>query len=88
MLENATEELVREVLAEYKRKDPICDCPNCEDDVVAMVLNVLPPKYFLSSATSGEKIAHTLDKKLRFEALIKISEMVPVVCQRNHPEKQ
>ena len=86
MLENVTEELVREVLSEYKKKDPICDCSNCENDVVAMVLNVLPPKYFLSNATSGEKIAFILDKKLRFEALIKISEMVPQVYQQNHKE--
>ena len=87
MLENATEELVREVLAEYKKKDPLCDCPHCEDDVVASVLNELPPKYFLSNASSGEKIAFTLDKKLRFEALIKISETVPRVYQQNHREK-
>ena len=44
-------------------------------------------KYFLSNATSGEKIAYTLDKKLRFEALIKISEAVPLVYKQNHPEK-
>lgn len=87
MLENSTEDLVREVLAEYKKKESICDCPHCEDDVVAMVLNVMPPKYFLSSVTSGERIAYTLDKKRRFEALIKISETVPLVHQQNHPEK-
>jgi len=87
MLENATEELVRDVLAEYNKKDPLCDCPHCEDDVVAMVLNVMAPKYFLSNASSGERIAYTLDKKMRFEALIKISETVPRVFQQNHPEK-
>lgn len=87
MLENATEELVREVLSEYKKKDPVCACANCEEDVVAMVLNVMPPKYFLSNATSGEKIAYTLDKKLRFEALIKISEAVPLVYKQNHDTK-
>ncbi|MEN1760582.1 late competence development ComFB family protein [Anoxynatronum sibiricum] len=86
MLENYTEKLVREVLKEYKSKDPVCDCDNCEDDVVATVLNQMPPKYFLSDAPQGERVAYVLSKKLRFDALIKISEAVPQVLKQNHSE--
>lgn len=84
MLENYTETLVREVLTEYNTKDPICECPNCENDIVAMVLNEMAPMYFLSNASAGDKIAYVLNKKMRFEALIKISEMVPKALELNH----
>ena len=85
MLENHTETLVRDVLQEYRAKDPICDCSRCEDDIVAAVLNDMPPMYFLSEASQGEIISYNLSKKLRFEALIKITEAVKAVSQRNHP---
>ena len=84
MLDNVTEELVREVLNEYKKKDPICECSRCEDDIVAMVLNELPPRYFLSGDGPGDRVAFLLNHKLRFEALIRITEKVPIVFQRNH----
>ena len=86
MLQNHTEVLVREVLAEYKSKDKICDCGRCEEDIVATVLNQLPPKYFLSDTSDGEKIAYLLNKKMRFDALIQITEAVKQVCDKNHSE--
>lgn len=84
MLQNYTETMVREVLGEYKSKDKICECERCEEDIVAAVLNQMPPKYFLSDASEGEKISYVLDKKLRFEALIQITEAVKTVCEKNH----
>lgn len=86
MLQNYTETLVREVLAEYKNKDKICDCEFCEEDIVATVLNQLTPKYFLSGASEGEKISYILDKKLRFDALIQITEASKKVYENNHTE--
>ncbi len=85
MLENHTEALVRDVLKEYRMKETICECPRCEEDIVAMVLNQLPPKYFLSDAEEGDKIAYQLNQRLRFEALIKITEAANQVMERNHP---
>ena len=85
MLENYTETMVWEVLGEYKKRDAICDCELCEKDIVSTALNHLPPKYFLSDASEGEKISYVLNKKLRFEALIQITEAVKAVQAKNHP---
>jgi len=87
MLENYTEQVVREVLKEYQSKNPVCDCDHCVDDVVATVLNQMHPRYFLSTAPQSQRVAYVLDKKQRFDALIKISEAVPLVMAQNHPEK-
>ena len=84
MLQNYTETMVREVLGEYKSKEKICECERCKEDIVAAVLNQMPPKYFLSDASEGEKISYVLNKKLRFEALIQITEAVKTVCEKNH----
>ncbi|SDY78721.1 late competence development ComFB family protein [Tindallia californiensis] len=84
MLQNYTETLVREVLGEYKSKESVCECEKCENDIVAMVLNNMPPKYFLSDASEGEKISYVLNKKLRFDALIQLTEAVKLACDKNH----
>ncbi|SFH89665.1 competence protein ComFB [Tindallia magadiensis] len=84
MLQNHTETLVREVLGEYKSKETVCECEQCENDIVAIVLNKMPPKYFLSDASEGEKISYVLDKKLRFEALIQLTEAVKLAYDKNH----
>ena len=50
MLKNYTEvavtEVFEEVLAALRKKDPnICACDRCREDVMAVALNRLPPKY-------------------------------------------
>lgn len=80
MLENYAEQLVRQVLKEYKQNNKICECETCEDDIVAIALNNIKPKYFISSTRDEEKIAYIVNKPNRLEALIKIAEAVSQVC--------
>ncbi|WP_203363770.1 late competence development ComFB family protein [Bacillus sp. REN10] len=45
-VKNAMEEIVRDVIEEYKDQLKIaCGCQNCLRDVLALSLNHLPPKY-------------------------------------------
>jgi len=80
MLKNYTEDLVRGVLKEYKQRNTVCKCETCEDDIIAIALNNIKPKYFLSTDKDEEKVSYILDKQNRLEALIRISEAVSIVC--------
>lgn len=53
MIQNYTESIVNDllspVLEEYARRNPeICTCPRCREDVAALALNQLPPRYVTS----------------------------------------
>jgi competence protein ComFB len=53
MLKNYTEiavtEVFDEVLNELRKQNPeICSCERCREDVMAVALNRLPPKYIAS----------------------------------------
>jgi competence protein ComFB len=48
-LKNYTETVVYQALQEYIQKNPIsCTCERCQADIMAMALNRLPPKYYVS----------------------------------------
>ncbi|MEN3203573.1 MAG: late competence development ComFB family protein [Atribacterota bacterium] len=46
MLKNVLEEALRKLLPEvYKVKKDLCSCSQCQEDVLALALRALPPKY-------------------------------------------
>lgn len=46
MLKNILEEALRKLLPEvYKVKKGLCSCSQCQEDVLALALRALPPKY-------------------------------------------
>lgn len=48
-LKNATEEIVKDILAEEMEHDKsICNCDDCVIDIVAIALNNLKPRYTTS----------------------------------------
>ncbi len=47
---NLTERLVRETAPEVMRRLNVCSCPICAQDVLALTLNLLPPKYVTTDA--------------------------------------
>lgn len=47
--ELAVKELINEVLQEYARQNPgTCKCQRCKNDIMALALNNLPPKYVVT----------------------------------------
>ncbi|MBC7105751.1 MAG: late competence development ComFB family protein [Firmicutes bacterium] len=55
MLRNYTEvavaEMLPRVMEEYKRRNPdVCDCARCLEDIMAIALNRLPPRYVVTDA--------------------------------------
>ena len=45
VLQNFTEELVRSYVEYNLSKEDVCDCNRCKLDVIAHMLNHLPPSY-------------------------------------------
>ncbi|MEN3183562.1 MAG: late competence development ComFB family protein [Atribacterota bacterium] len=46
MLKNVLEDALRRLLPEvYAVKKGLCSCPQCQEDVLALALRALPPKY-------------------------------------------
>lgn len=44
-IKNIMEDAVRKNLKTIMKKQGVCTCENCQNDVVAYALNHLPPKY-------------------------------------------
>lgn len=56
MIKNVLEKVLRDLLPElYRIKPSLCRCKQCEDDVLALALKSLPPKYV--SRKEGEVYA-------------------------------
>ncbi|NMA85775.1 MAG: late competence development ComFB family protein [Tissierellia bacterium] len=80
MLENYMEILVNEVYSEVNDVYNICHSPKCERDIKSIALNNLPPMYFLSSVSEGEKKAFLVDRQRKITVLTKLTEAVEIVC--------
>ena len=80
MVDNYMEILVKDVLNEVRYSYDVNSCNNRIDDIQVIALNNLPPKYFLSSASAGEKKAFLLDRQRRISVLAKVIEAIELVC--------
>lgn len=76
MIINYTEYLVREVLKENRGLSKTNKPEILEEDIIRMVLNRMAPKYFFSNSSEGEKKAYIINRQLRLEALIKLTEAI------------
>ena len=70
-LKNQTEFAVHQALQDYLRKNVIsCSCERCQADIMALALNRLPPRYYVS--TRGEILtqweSHALPDQARVMA--------------------
>ena len=82
MIKNYMEILVDEVYNEVKNKYRLCDDKDYAIDIKSIALNGLPPVYFLSNVTDGEKKAFLLDRQRKITVLAKITEAVEIVSKQ------
>ncbi|MGG3804428.1 late competence development ComFB family protein [Metabacillus fastidiosus] len=80
MVINAMEKIMRDLFSEYEHKLQMkCTCESCKEDVLAMVLNKVPPKY----VTNEEKVmyikASYVDKQEMTTLLVKLIECAKLV---------
>lgn len=80
-LRNHTEVVVQQVLQDYLRKNQLlCSCERCKSDIMALALNRLPARYYVSSR--GEIMTQWESQALPDQARI-MSEVVRAAQQVN-----
>lgn len=87
-MQNYMEILVDEVFDEIKDKYVICKKEEHERDIKTIALNNLPPVYFLSSISPGEKQSFLVNRQQRITVLSKITEAIDLICLENENSNQ
>lgn len=78
-LKNHNETVVRQALQDYLKREPLsCGCERCQADIMAMTLNRLPARYFVS--LKGEIITQWESQALPDQARV-MAEVVRA-CQQ------
>jgi competence protein ComFB len=89
-LKNHMEVVVQQALNDYLRQNDItCSCEHCQADIMALVLNQLPARYYVSPR--GEILTQIESQTLPDQARI-MSEVVRAAQQvsssPSHPMKE
>ncbi|HSH36160.1 late competence development ComFB family protein [Schnuerera sp.] len=82
------EVLVDEIYEETKQNYPSCKCANYDNDVKSIALNNLPPVYFLSTVSEGEKKAFLLDRQRRITVLAALTQAKGLLCTKCTNDKK
>lgn len=80
MLQNYMELLVNKVYNEVKDEYNLCENSKCENDIKSMALNNLPPMYFLSNVSDGERAAFLIDRQRKISVLSQLTQAVDAIC--------
>jgi competence protein ComFB len=82
LLEQEVREQVEEILEE---KDELCSCEQCHEDIVALALSNLKPRY--AGSKEGEIILNSVDissEQTRLDILRSVLEAAEKVNERPH----
>ncbi|ASS90121.1 MAG: competence protein ComFB [Bacillaceae bacterium] len=82
MIVNALEKIMEELLDEYIDQFHMeCTCPTCRNDVLALVLNRVQPRY----VTSEDKITYVraefFDRQQMTSLLVSLAECARIVSE-------
>ncbi|MCF8566266.1 late competence development ComFB family protein [Alicyclobacillus tolerans] len=68
-LHNVTEELVKSLFANefLERRKLECSCQQCKDDILAIALNRLPPRYVVTEQGGAYVKAQYLERQLQLD---------------------
>ncbi|MDD9268830.1 late competence development ComFB family protein [Paenibacillus sp. GCM10023248] len=86
---NAMETIVVNLFEEFQKNYELkCDCHKCKDDMLALVLNKIPPRY-----TSSEKGAlfvkgMYINSQLQSDVMRELMEAANIVADHQHHEKE
>lgn len=77
-MEDVVKRLVPEVLNEYK---DVCKCPMCVEDIEAIVLNSMPPKYAVSEKGALYIKTNELSTQFKMDVIKEIVIAIGVVSE-------
>jgi len=76
---NYMEEAVFNMLDEVLQKMDICTCEKCINDIVAIALNNLPPKYIATETGELYSKVNTLIRQFRVDIIAAITKAAGIV---------
>lgn len=80
----AVQTLLDEVLENYASQNPgTCKCERCRDDIMALALNNLPPKYVVTER--GSIITHVVYEQAGGKAQVVAAITSAIQKVRNNP---
>lgn len=84
MIINAMERIMIDLLDEYKdRLQLTCTCTTCLDDILALSLNKVTPRYVTNKEKAMYIKAEFIDKQEMTSLLVKLAECAKIVS--DHP---
>lgn len=83
LVKNAMEPLVAEVLNDnWQLINMPCKCEQCKNDVFALALNLIPPRYVSKANGYAYVKAQYFDKQMHANILVKIGEATRKVSEQ------
>jgi len=88
-LKNCMESLVWERLDSVLRAYPeMCTCQKCRNDVVALALNALPPRYVVTFAGETYTKVHSLEQQFGIDIVAALTNAIDIVSRKQQHEKK
>ncbi|WP_062107312.1 late competence development ComFB family protein [Bacillus niameyensis] len=80
-VENVMEKVVRDVLLKHKDELHLpCTCAHCLDDIMALALNQLPPRYIVNNELSPYvRASHVADHQGATNILLTVTKAAGIV---------
>ena len=79
VLRNFTEEAVKAYLERWFKEADVCQCEDCKLDVMAIMLNTLPPKYVVTDTGALYAQLGDFDPQNRIDYMTVMSQAVQMV---------
>lgn len=84
---NTMERAVTAQLEDIQDRFPnICWCPRCRNDILALALNALPPRYVVSE--EGGVYARTAELRQQYRTDITVALIQAITIVQAHPRHQ
>ena len=76
---NYMEDIVEDTMKVIKKNLPVCDCPQCTSDIMALALNSLPPKYVVTRKGELYSKLATIRQQCEVDVLTAVTKAITTV---------
>jgi len=78
-MRNYIEDVVASIMPAILKKTDTCQCPRCRMDIMAYVLNKIPPKYVVTRKGHLYAKASSLHDQLNVDIVTEITKAIEIV---------
>lgn len=85
-VKNYMEEIVETLLDDVLRSMSVCKCELCREDIAALTLNILPPKYIVTEKGERYSKLNFLRQQFEVDIISAITKSAMIVNKRPRHE--